>query len=1277
MKNYFLTFICFVLTLLSCTNNNRQVVSGNQEDLVFISTITRIAELPDSLKPKIIDLSKMPAPQKVFIPGNGSSTASYTTPNGQVIKLKQPDTKLLPAFETRKEDLVNLTENSSFDKGTGGKPYYKTYTTDDGLAMNTVSCATVDHQGNIWFGTWGQGISKFDGIRFTNYSYPNGLDAPLVTSILADRTGKIWIGGDGTGLWCYDGKQFKSYRNKIFNGGDLQIRKITEGNSGKIWVVTLAGIKFYDPGKDSTINLDKTTFGLPDYTINCLEEAKTDDLWIGTDKGVFCINLSSNQITNHFTTLSGLADNNVNDIHEDKIGNIWFGTNTGINCFASSGDKNIKAYSNFSKLIFNIQEDTKGKLWFGSADGSVSCFANDSNQRLTSFSFPFKGGFLTTDLSDKLWFRTSNSGVVCFNPPAAGKHEAITTYAEEQGLPNNQVLSICEDSKGQLWFGSGNIVRFDGTNFTKYSAEQGIPLTVNYSIKEDLSGKLWFGGFPGLGVYCYDPFTKGKGESITNYTTAQGLPDNTIANCFPDHNGNVWFSVWGWGAVKFDGQNFIDYTRTPGFGGDWISAIEEDKNGNIWFGDDSGYGICYFNPSNGGTISHFVTKQASGNNVVHDITIDSQGNLWVATAQGLNFLKSDIIDMLKDSVSLFSNPDFIKNNLFKTFTTTNGLPLNSFTNIVELRKGKMALGSSNGLSIFSYSTNDAGDIELNNIETFNHQNGYPIRSIERSYGHSLYVDRKGILWIASNSEKSPLIRFDYDALHRNDKLPIATIRQIKINEEAISWQTLENKDTQNNAESEQEIAIQNSDEITTYGKSLNEAERENLLQKFKGIKFSGIRKFYSIPEDLVLPYKHNRITIDFGTNELTRPQLVEYQYKLEGYDKDWGPVLKTTSASFGNIKEGIYTFKVKARFTGSSSNGADNWTEPISYTFKVRPPWYRSWLAYILYSFLFLVSVWQVHLFQKARTLRIEKEKSQQRELEQAREIEKAYTELKSTQAQLIQSEKMASLGELTAGIAHEIQNPLNFVNNFSEINKELIDELKEELAIGNRQSAEEIANDIKENEEKINHHGKRADAIVKGMLQHSRTSSGVKEPTDINALADEYLRLAYHGLRAKDKSFNADFVTDFDESLPKINVIPQDIGRVLLNLINNAFYAVDKQAKLLTPPPPEGGIEERGKDYVPTVTISTAFQNPPSGGRGVRITVKDNGEGIPAHIVDKIFQPFFTTKPTGQGTGLGLSLSYDIVKAHGGELKVETKPARSGSEGEGEGTEFIIQLPI
>jgi two-component system, NtrC family, sensor kinase len=266
--------------------------------------------------------------------------------------------------------------------------------------------------------------------------------------------------------------------------------------------------------------------------------------------------------------------------------------------------------------------------------------------------------------------------------------------------------------------------------------------------------------------------------------------------------------------------------------------------------------------------------------------------------------------------------------------------------------------------------------------------------------------------------------------------------------------------------------------------------------------------------------------------------------------------------------------------------------------------------------------------------------------------IEKAYEELKSTQAQLIQSEKMASLGELTAGIAHEIQNPLNFVNNFSELNKELIDEAYQAIKAGNTNEAIELLSSLRDNEEKISNHGQRADSIVKGMLQHSRTSAGQKEATEINALADEYLRLSYHGLRAKDKSFNATMQTDFDPTIGKINIVPQDIGRVMLNLYNNAFYAILEKVKRQT------------LGYEPRVSVSTKRS-----GDKIKIMVKDNGIGIPQKVIDKIFQPFFTTKPAGQGTGLGLSMSYDIIKAHGGELKVESK--------EGEWTEFVVLIPI
>ncbi|MBK5271061.1 MAG: hypothetical protein JJE22_08610, partial [Bacteroidia bacterium] len=406
--------------------------------------------------------------------------------------------------------------------------------------------------------------------------------------------------------------------------------------------------------------------------------------------------------------------------------------------------------------------------------------------------------------------------------------------------------------------------------------------------------------------------------------------------------------------------------------------------------------------------------------------------------------------------------------------------------------------------------------------------------------------------------------------------------------------------------------------------------------------------------EIVLSHNQNNISLEFLSIHYSNPSKNQYAYKLENYDNDWREVGNQRVAFYPNLPPGKYLFRVKA----ANNNGVWN-EEGASLKITVNPPWWRTTWAYIAYLILLVAVGFAINSYLRHRLVQKEREKNRVRELEQAKEIEKAYHKLeeahetlKSTQSQLIQSEKMASLGELTAGIAHEIQNPLNFVNNFSEVNKELLTEMNEEIVKENYDEVKAIAKDVTDNEEKIIFHGKRADAIVKGMLQHSRSSSGQKEPTDINALADEYLRLAYHGLRAKDKSFNATMKTDFDETIGNINIIPQDIGRVILNLITNAFYVVTERKKL--------NIE----GYEPTVVVSTSKFNDK-----VMVSVRDNGNGIPQKVLDKIFQPFFTTKPTGQGTGLGLSLSYDIVKAHGGEIKVETK--------ENEGTEFIIQLPV
>jgi signal transduction histidine kinase len=418
---------------------------------------------------------------------------------------------------------------------------------------------------------------------------------------------------------------------------------------------------------------------------------------------------------------------------------------------------------------------------------------------------------------------------------------------------------------------------------------------------------------------------------------------------------------------------------------------------------------------------------------------------------------------------------------------------------------------------------------------------------------------------------------------------------------------------------------------------------------------------YPLGTNQKIPPGNHRYIFDYSVLSFTAPEKNSIKFRLIGYDKDWIVSKGEQRAFYTGLEPGEYRFEV----LGSNNDGL--WaTTPATYMFEVGPMYYQTiWFRGLL-MLAFGAGIWALIRW-RTKATRAANLKLEQQVAQRTAELQTSLDKLTSTQKQLIQSEKMASLGELTAGIAHEIQNPLNFVNNFSDLSNELIDEMKSAFKNGEQEEGFSIADDIKQNLEKINHHGKRADAIVKGMLQHSSSGSGKKEPTDVNALADEYLRLAYHGLRAKDKSFNATFKTDFDESFGSINIIPQDIGRVLLNLINNAFYAVNEKN---TPT----GLLINNKMYEPTVSVSTKKV-----GDKVLISVQDNGNGIPQKIVDKIFQPFFTTKPTGQGTGLGLSLAYDIVKAHGGDLKVETLSAEAAAQTgkESEGTIFIIQLPI
>jgi ligand-binding sensor domain-containing protein/signal transduction histidine kinase len=1093
------------------------------------------------------------------------------------------------------------------DSSYKGLPFFTNYSLEQGLLSNNITSSIIDKNGNLWFGTDGAGVSKFDGRLFTNFTTANGLPSNEVSCIMADNDGNIWFGTLGGGASRFDGRRFTNYSKKDGLAGN-GILCIIQDRAGNIWFCSSGdndgGLSSFDGKHFKNFT---TAQGLNSNNIRTIMEDKSGEFWVGTDAGVSKFN--GNQFTN-YTVRDGLASDIVNSIVQDKSGFLWFGTQGGgVNRY------NGRAFDNYTtaqglvdnriKIIF---QDIDGNLWFGSDGGGVSkydgnIFSNyTTNQGLADNSLRS----IIQDKNGNIWFGTIGGGISKYN------HSCLSYYTASQWLNNYLINALRSDRSGDLWLGTSGLSRYDGKKFVNYDINQGQSDTRVSDMIFDKDGNTWMATSNGA--------KKFNGKEIVSYSTVDGLAQNSVLCVMQDNNGAIWFGTEGGGVSKFDGQSFLNFTMAQGLPSNYIHAIKQDKNGVIWFGTDSG--ISKFD---GRQFTNFATGKKNAHDKVFCIIQDKIGNMWFGTDGG--------------GACKFNG------NKFTNYTISQGMPDNIISAIAEdTMRNMIWFATDRGLAGLVENPQADDFDKSTKFEIFNYKSGYPIVEV-----NALCLDKKGILWLGCGDNK--LIRFEYGAIRKNMEPLSLEIQNIKLNNENICWNNLYWGSGKYKAPDS--LTMLN-EMVTNFGNTLSPDMLDSMQNKYARIRFDSLSRFYPIPVNLVLPYLYNSISFDFVAIEPDLPKQVKYQYLLEGYAKEWSSPANSTTAVFGNLNEGHYTFRLRAM----SPYGV--WSE-VLYKFIILPPWYRTWTAYIAYAVSLIGIIWIFIYFRSKQLVfenRILEEKVSLRTYQlkfEKEKVEQTLTELKSTQTQLIQSEKMASLGELTAGIAHEIQNPLNFVNNFSEVNQELIDELFHANEAGDQNEIKDLLLILKENEEKIKHHGKRADAIVKGMLQHSRSNPGTKEPTDLNALADEFLRLSYHGIRAKDKSFNVTMITDYDKAIGNISLIAQDIGRVLLNLYNNAFYAVIEKKK------------SADQEFQPEVSVTTKLNTLPSGEKAVLIIVKDNGNGMSQKIVEKIFQPFFTTKPSGHGTGLGLSLSYDIVKAHGGEISVDTK--------EGEGTSFYIQL--
>jgi ligand-binding sensor domain-containing protein/signal transduction histidine kinase len=1150
------------------------------------------------VKPKVVTAG-IPS---IYTPGQDTFLLPKTLP-----AIDSPFIAGIPEVVTAK-DFVSKDQNNQ---------NFSSFSKMQGLKSGVINCMLQDKSGNLWIGTAGDGVSRYDGKSFTHYTEKEGLSHNFIFSMLEDQNGNLWFGTVGGGVTRFDGKLFTHFTKKEGLSHN-NVMSILQDKSGNIWFGTSSGVNKYDGKSFTQFNVSQ---GLSDGNVLSMYEDLKGNLWLGTGHG---LNKYDGKSFTRYTEAEGLTGNIFTSILQDKAGNFWFTAgDSGVNKFDGKTLTHFtEAEGLLNHKVRRSMQDQSGNLWFTIDMGGLSKYDGKTFTNYTE-----KDGLsnksvysILEDRSGNIWVGTAGGGVNRFDG------NRFTSYTEAEGMSSPYVWSMHKDLSGDMWFGTDGegAIKYDGHSFSHFSEPENLSNNTVSCILEDKSENMWI-GTNSHGLNRYTPSLHGQADTLTYFWASNGTSDNNITSLLQDRAGNIWIGTYRGGIDKYDGKTITIFAKANGSAANKVTSILEDQSGNIWYGSRGG-GLSKIGGTN---ITQYTVAGGLSDNYINTLMEDKSGLIWIGTRNG---------------VTLYDG------KFFTHINATLGLSNNDVTSILEDQSGNLWFGTPNGLSVLhgnkakvlfdKIKTNTIKDSDVF-FTNYTYEDGFLGIGC---YANTIVEDDAGTIWIGANDRLTayhpPSAKVSIDTTG-----PTMQVTAVSLYNEPVAWARLE----------------QHQDTTLTMG---------NRVQ-VKNFKFNSTSSWYGLPQDLSLAYDNNYLTFNFIGITMRQSSKVKYQYKMEGLEKDWSALSLRTEAPYGNLPHGTYTFKVKAM----SSEGY--WSDEFHYPFTIRPPWWLTWWAYSLYAVALIALILRMNVYLKARTLRIERERTQKKELEQAKEIERAYAELKTTQKQLIHAEKMASLGELTAGIAHEIQNPLNFVNNFSDINKELLVEMKDEIGKGNMEEVEALTNDVLANEVKINHHGKRADAIVKGMLQHSRTSSGVKEPTDINALCDEYLRLAYHGLRAKDNSFNATLKTDLDDTIGKVKVVPQDIGRVLLNLITNAFYAVsEKQNTLQTPYPLKGGPE-----YVPSVVVTTKLHHPLSGGRGsqdlgawgsegamIMISISDNGPGIPDSIKEKIFQPFFTTKPTGQGTGLGLSLSYDIVKAHGGELKVETK--------QGEGSVFTIQLP-
>ena len=1081
-----------------------------------------------------------------------------------------------------------------------------------------------------------------------------GFKSKMVFAVFNDADGLVWI-GTSDGLYRYDGEYLCWYKSVT-----KDVVEITQDKAGRIWFLQEAGIGVIDIHA-STLRYS-AAIKVPASSFSKMVTDKEGRIWVShaTGLGVYVISPGEDRYQ-RIGKANGLSNENTQYLSADAKNNIWVttlggGTNI-INCSAGNIKYLGKAAGLASDSVSAIAGYNSNKFWLAAGEGlnAVDIRSGTISYYNTPLLPKAADVLLLLSTSNGMVWIASVWGVSILDP----NNNLIKNPAKSAITNNSLGFALAEDNKQRVWASQPSdhgltMIAQDGRLFH--------PLGIGdiSTLMQDSAGSIW-AGTTDSGIALLTP---ALGE-IRHISRHEGLSDEMVQN-IAEISGKIWVCSYGGVDVIDRKQNTLTRITLPvQFSNDSIVAVIQDSRQNIWMSGLSN-GVYITNPSNNVTI-HLGVAEGLSDGHISDIKLDSKGRVWVATLFG----GIDIIDLQKTTITNFDR-DGAADSCDKV--------------MVQDGRGRMWIGTDKGLLMA-----DMDDGTITNISTNEGMADNAVVSVHE-YNGSIVAgthNKVNIITPPASGDASKRGRWAVTVLAQSGGLVksgvttnsntvtkkgqylwgdngITILQSIKPEEDSCNT-LITGLNILNTPKYFVQRPLQNTKDTifgadTFYVKGQIPVGLPG-INTGEGFGWDSVYGPYNLPVNLRLPYDKNYIQFQFGQANLGREDGVLYSYVLLGVDKQWSSFSSQNfSENYLNLSPGNYIFKVCSQ----NSNGL--WGQPVEFKFTVLAPWWQSITAYCLYVLVTIVGLWLFvywrgrrlidanRLLEQKIALRTAEVQAQKEELTAQRDqLEKAIDDLQATQKQLIQSEKMASLGELTAGIAHEIQNPLNFVNNFAEVSKELMEEMLEEIELGNKDEIKALAEDVAFNLGKINHHGKRADAIVKGMLEHSRKTGGKKEPVYLNGLVDEYLKVAYHGFRSKHISFIASVITEFDPELGKVNLIQQDMGRVLLNLFNNAFYAAEEKWRAAAN---TDGI------YTPTVSISTKKI-----GDFANIIVKDNGAGIAQAIVNKIFQPFFTTKPTGQGTGLGLSLSYDIVTAHGGTISVVSTT--------GDGAEFTVRLPI